>query len=146
MEYLNTIRLKFRKFSRLPAGMKLEVLLYSSAYLLYLPIFRLIGYVKTKNIIDRLIPEVNTSELINESRIKRKTETVRYSTADGLLKTSCLEKSLYSYFILGMNGIRCDLKIGINDNFQDFRAHAWLEFNDKKVIDNLEQGENFSAF
>ena len=146
MGYLSTTKDKLHKFFSLSLKNMIKIVVYSVLFHLFLIAFRVFGYKKSKRIIDRLfIPNksvVDTSGnfLINEAEI------ISYSTFNTPVKSTCLERSLFTYAILGIYGVKCDLKIGINNSAQDFSAHAWIELNNRPLNDNIKNLESFSTF
>ena len=146
MEYSNTTKGKFVKFLNLSLKDKLKTVIYSLIFHLYLVTFRLLGFKKCKSIIDKSIVSKKSEDNSASGKIMKESKIIGYSTGNTLFKASCLEKSLFSYFILGLYGFNCNLKIGINDNSDDFSAHAWIEFNNKVINDNIDVLKNFSSF
>jgi hypothetical protein len=45
----------------------------------------------------------------------------------------CLRRSLVLQWLLGRQGIRTDLRFGVQKEMDDFSAHAWLEYEGQPV-------------
>jgi len=70
------------------------------------------------------------------------------SVADqwGLLRFSCLAKSLTLWWLLGRQGIAADLRIGIKKEKETFTAHAWVERNGMALNEPEEHHRHYAAF
>ena len=70
------------------------------------------------------------------------------SVADqcGLLRFSCLAKSLTLWWLLGQQGIAADLRIGIKKEKEQFMAHAWVERNGTALNEPEQHHRHYAAF
>ena len=70
------------------------------------------------------------------------------SVADqcGLLRFSCLAKSLTLWWLLERQGIAADLRIGIKKEKEKFAAHAWVERNGTALNEPEEHHRHYAAF
>lgn len=57
----------------------------------------------------------------------------------------CLARSLTAWWLLGRQGIRTNLKIGIEKKNGKVQAHAWLEYNEKP-LDYRNVAETYTVF
>ncbi|MGI9533497.1 MAG: lasso peptide biosynthesis B2 protein [Thermodesulfobacteriota bacterium] len=113
---------------------------------MFIIVFRLIGYRNSKIIIDKLIISIIRDEQTSSNIVIHESKIINYATGISIIRPTCLERSLYSYLILGLYGIKCDLKIGINNSTEEFSAHAWIVYKDKAINDNINNLKNFSTF
>jgi len=146
MGYLNTIKEKFIKFLYLSFKDKQKIVIYFVIFHIFLVAFRIFDYRKSKNIIDRLIIHNKNTKSTYGRFVKYESKIIDYATGNCLIKSTCLEKSLFLYFILGLYGINCDLKIGIQGSTHNFSAHAWLEHGSIIINDNPKSIENYLPF
>lgn len=146
MGYLNTAKDKFIKFFNLSFKDKQKIVIYFVLFHIFLVAFRIFDYRKSKNVIDRLINPIRKTKYTYGRFVKYESKIINYSTRNCLLKSTCLEKSLFLYFILGLYGINCDLKIGIQGSTHNFSAHAWLEHGSIIINDNPKSIENYLPF
>ena len=101
---------------------------------------------KSKKIINSIVNPSKNTEDIKEKNVENESIIIGYSTNNTLLNPTCLERSLFTYLILCLYGINCDLKIGINNSSNEFSAHAWIEYKNRVINDNNDQIKNFSTF
>ena len=146
MGSLNTAKDKFINFLNLPVKDKIKTVLYSVVFIFFLITFRLFGYKKVRNLIDKIISSKSKAESPSENFIKNESKIIGYSAENSIFSATCLEKSLFSYFILGLYGINCDLKIGVNNASQEFSAHAWIEHEGQILNDTPEVIKKISPF
>ena len=146
MGSLSTGKDKFIKFINLSTVDKAKTVIYSIFFHFFLLIFRLFGYKKVRNLTDKIISSKKNGEIPSENFIKNESKIVCYSAENSIFSATCLEKSLFSYFILGLYGINCDLKIGVNNAAQEFSAHAWIEHNGQVLNDTPEVIKKISPF
>jgi len=144
MEYSNTVKNKLSKFLNLTFKDKIKTVIYSLIFHIFILTFRIFGYKKIKNLIDKAISTQNNSK--NNNFIVNESKNIGHSVGNSLFKSTCLEKSLFTYLILGMYGIKTDLKIGVSNFTEEFSAHAWVEYQGMIVNDLPETIENISPF
>ena len=60
--------------------------------------------------------------------------------------STCLEKSLTLWWLLGRRGIACDVRIGARKQGGKFEAHAWLERDGVAVNEPQEEHRHYAAF
>ena len=71
---------------------------------------------------------------------------VSIASSNGAYHACCLKKSLLTWWLLARRGIKTELRIGVNNNPGDFKAHAWVEYQGKVLHDPTDIGAQFSAF
>jgi hypothetical protein len=64
----------------------------------------------------------------------------------GLVHPSCLAKSLTLWWLLGRQGIRSRLRIGIRKEQGKLEAHAWVEREGVALNEPEEQHRHYAAF
>ena len=64
----------------------------------------------------------------------------------GLVRPSCLAKSLTLWWLLGRQGIPSRLRIGIRKEKEKFEAHAWVERNGTALNEPDEPHHHYAAF
>ena len=144
MASLISFKNKISKFHELPHGSKIRFIKYFTSYPLFLLLFRLFGFKRTKTITERLIRNKTKQE--TRRPLKNYTEIINYSVNNNILKSTCLERSLFTCFILGLNGIKSDIKIGVKNDNNEFTAHAWVEGEDLVIDSNPDANAKFSTF
>ncbi len=60
--------------------------------------------------------------------------------------STCLEKSLALWWLLGRQGIACEVRIGARKQGGKFEAHAWLERDGVAVNEPQEEHRHYAAF
>jgi len=60
--------------------------------------------------------------------------------------STCLEKSLVLWWLLGRQGIACEVRIGARKQGGKFEAHAWLERDGVAVNEPQEEHRHYAAF
>ena len=60
--------------------------------------------------------------------------------------STCLEKSLALWWLLGRQGIACEVRIGARKQGGKFEAHAWLERDGVAVNEPQQEHRHYAAF
>ena len=60
--------------------------------------------------------------------------------------STCLEKSLALWWLLGRQGIACELRIGARKLGGKFEAHAWVEREGAALSEPQEEHRHYAAF
>ena len=144
MAYSNTIRNTAGKFLHLSLKDKIKTVFYIISFHFFILLFKLLGYKKTKNLIDKVISTRNNSK--NNNFILNESQIIGHAFSNSLFKSTCLERSLFTYLILGTYGIKTELKIGVNNAVDEFSAHAWVEHDGIILNDTPETLKNISPF
>lgn len=147
MASLVSFKNKLRKFSDLPANEKAGFVKYSVAFPFFLFVFRLAEYKRTKIVIERYIKPIMRKNSLKDNKYdKNIPKIINYSVSNNIFKSTCLEQSLFTYLILGLNGVKSNIKIGVNKTGKDLLAHAWVEKDNITINSNTNPAQNFSAF
>lgn len=89
---------------------------------------RLRGFGKTHATLQKFLSVPKGPE--NVGPVERAALTVRMVRAAGrhsVTHSTCLEESLALWWLLGRQGIRSELRVGIRKDADRFEAHAWVE-------------------
>lgn len=70
-------------------------------------------------------------------------EMVEIAARRGIVKALCLERSLVLAWLLRRRGIVASLRIGVQHDDREFRAHAWIECGGVAVGEAADVGERF---
>jgi hypothetical protein len=60
--------------------------------------------------------------------------------------STCLEKSLALWWLLGRQGIACEVRIGARKRGGKFEAHAWLERDGVAINEPQQEHRHYAAF
>jgi hypothetical protein len=71
---------------------------------------------------------------------------VRAAVRHGPGHPTCLEESLALWWLLGRQGITCDLRVGVRKQSERFEAHAWVEHNSIALNEPEALHEHYAAF
>jgi len=120
---------RLRRFNALP---RLAKALFMRAVLL-LPLItlsiKLRGFGQTQQLLQRFLhsdPNVAQAEAI-ESRVALTSRMVLAAARYSPISSTCLERSLSIWWLLGRQGISTQLRIGVRKAAEKFQAHAWVE-------------------
>jgi Transglutaminase-like superfamily len=64
----------------------------------------------------------------------------------GVMRPTCLEKSLALWWLLGRRGMASSLRIGTRKAASGLEAHAWVEFDGKALNEPNETRDRYTAF
>jgi hypothetical protein len=64
----------------------------------------------------------------------------------GVMRSTCLEKSLALWWLLGRRGMASTLRIGTRKAAGGLEAHAWVEFDGKALNEPNETRDRYTAF
>ncbi len=59
---------------------------------------------------------------------------------------SCLDRSVFLWFVLRINGIEGELRIGVAPNADTIDGHAWVEHDDVVINDEPDIAQRFAVF
>jgi hypothetical protein len=109
---------------------------------------RLRGFRKTQASLQKFLTLPDTSA--TESARLRAELTARMVRAAvrhcGLGHPTCLEESLAIWWLLGREGIPCELRIGVRKQDEKFEAHAWVERDGSALNEPEALHEHYAAF
>src|SRR5436309_6836941 len=78
-------------------------------------------------------------------RIKLTTRMVNTAVRQAWRASTCLEKSLALWWLLGRQGIACELRIGARKQGGKFEAHAWLERDGVAINEPQQEHRHYSS-
>jgi Transglutaminase-like superfamily len=109
---------------------------------------RLRGFRKTQASLQKFLAPPDTSGA--ESARIRADLTARMVRAAvrhcSLGHPTCLEESLAIWWLLGRQGIGCELRIGVRKHDEKFEAHAWVERGGTALNEPEALHEHYAAF
>ncbi len=106
------------------------------------------GFRATKTTLQKFLPKAIAEQNADAPR-ERAALTVRMVYAadrHGSFHPSCLAKSLTLWWLLGRQGIRACLRIGVRREREAFEAHAWVECEGVALNEPEERHHHYSAF
>ena len=146
MGLLNIAEYKFLKFRGLSLKDKLLFLSYSVYYVIFLFWFRILGYKKTRIIIDKISCKEGRNNSFKKGFIESRSKIIGNVTVNSPFNSTCLERSLFTYLIFRIYRIETEIKFGVNNLTEEFSAHSWVEYKGLILNDNPELIENISPF
>ena len=60
--------------------------------------------------------------------------------------TTCLIRAIALWFLLTRRGIACEVKIGVQKTPDALRAHAWVEWQGRPLLEAADIGRQYAAF
>jgi Transglutaminase-like superfamily len=139
---------KLRRFSALE-GPAQKMFLRA---LLMLPLvsasLKALGFQATQTAL-RIVVSKPDSELapdVVRARIALAAHMVNSAGRHGIVRASCLAKSLTLWCLLGRQGIASQLRIGIRKEHGGFSAHAWVEREGVALNEPDDQHRHYAAF
>jgi transglutaminase superfamily protein len=85
---------------------------------------------------------VGDSEIAATQAARMVAVAARYT----LLGRTCLPRALVLSFLLQRMGLRSDLRIGVRQEGDELKAHAWIERHGQALNDTADVHERFAAF
>ncbi len=110
---------------------------------------RLRGYKKTQEWLQARCVRRNPAmpQTASSKNIVEKTcRMVRAAVRHGLPGASCLEESLTLWYLLRLQGIPANLRIGVRKHANLFEAHAWVEHEGAALNQVQEVHRHFAPF
>jgi len=71
---------------------------------------------------------------------------VQAASRYGVMRPTCLEKSLALWWLLGRHGMASSLRIGTRKTAGGLEAHAWVEFDGQALNETSETRDRYIAF
>ncbi len=144
MALLISLRNKISKFINFSTEEKFNFLKYSIYFSFFHLFFWIVGYSNTKKTINHIIlPRIQKTDNKVNLKAGHLSEIINISFTNSIFKSTCLERSLFIYFILGLNGIKSNIKIGVDKNGEDLSAHAWVKHGDIILNDSIENTKKY---
>ena len=109
---------------------------------------RLRGFGATQMSLQKLFSSVNTSSTSAEisQTVQQTARMVRAAGRYSIGRSTCLEESLAIWFLLGRQGIPCNMRIGTGKPAGRFEAHAWVECNGIALGEDAASHRHYAAF
>lgn len=112
---------------------------------------RLRGFRKTQAYLQKFLSLPNLPPIVS---VPQKADAIADMTARmaraaarrTLGRATCLEQSLALWWLLGRQGITCELRVGVRKNGEEFEAHAWVECGGIAVAEPEGAHPHYSAF
>jgi hypothetical protein len=106
------------------------------------------GFGLTQAALQRFLPNLNPEQDVAFGSTASAVTAHLVNAADrhGLVHPSCLAKSLTLWWLLGRQGIRTHLRIGIRKEKEKFEAHAWVERDGAALNEPDEHHHHYVAF
>ena len=81
-----------------------------------------------------------------EAEVERLSYLVGAAANNRLLRANCLERSLLLWRALRRRGCAADIRIGVSNEANQFKAHAWVEINGAVLNDRLDVATEYAPF
>ena len=111
-------------------------------------LLEVLGYDRTHRLLSYFLP-------LNSAPVSNSKDILAYACRVGSfaqiagryipLNGTCLRQSLTVWWLLRLEALPAELRIGVNCA-EDFKAHAWVELNDRPINDGVDVSKRFSAF
>ena len=139
---------KLRRFSALDGtarGLFLRALVTLPVVALEL---KLRGFAHTQAALQRKLslPQPELSPELVKTRTALTAHMINAADRHGLVHPSCLAKSMVLWWLLGRQGIRTQLRIGIRKQEEKFEAHSWVERDGVALNEPDEHHKHYAAF
>lgn len=123
--------------------------IFIQAWVLLLLVDLLLRFVSFNNVQKLLIQKnIRPQELSPElaiPQIKYIRRVVLHASRNHLYRLTCLRQSLVMQWMLARRHIPTNLRIGVKKENNKFSAHAWLEYEGKKVGNRRNKLERFTT-
>jgi hypothetical protein len=71
---------------------------------------------------------------------------VHIAARHGIYSANCLNRSLVLWWLLQRRGLCSEIRYGARTGAQGFEAHAWVEYANQIIGDNLDIHRDFAPF
>lgn len=108
---------------------------------------RLRGFRKTQAFLQKFL-STSSSEAGSPApgRAELTVRMVRAAARHGFGHPTCLEESLALWWLLGRQGIACELRIGVRKQDEKIEAHAWVEREGNALNEPESLHAHYAAF
>jgi hypothetical protein len=106
---------------------------------------RLMGFRRCQALLARLAPR-RTDQAATAYDARGMARIVDVAARHGLVKATCLPRSLVLWWLLRRQSIDSNLRIGVRKEAGRFEAHAWVELHSVVLNDGGDVHERFAAF
>jgi hypothetical protein len=108
---------------------------------------RLRGFRKTQAFLQKFLSLPSHPADISVSSSPNLTvRMVRAAVRAGIGRPTCLDESLAIWWLLGRQGIRSELKVGVRKEGEKFEAHAWVERDGMALNEPEARHQHYAAF
>jgi hypothetical protein len=108
---------------------------------------RLRGFRKTQAFLQKLLSlPSHTVKISTSSSADLTVRMVRAAVRNSPGHPTCLDESLALWWLLGRQGVRSDLRIGVRKDGEKFEAHAWVERDGVALNEPEAEHQHFAAF
>lgn len=109
---------------------------------------RICGFRSTQRLLQKFIGPTrkNLSEAEAQSRTGLTSRMVLAAARNSPIPSTCLERSLALWWLLGRHGVVTQFRIGVQKDGEKFAAHAWVERNGVALGEPEESHLHFAAF
>jgi hypothetical protein len=138
---------RLRRFSALP-GPARRLFLRAAAILPLVSLslyFR--GFRKTRTFLEKRLSGAKRSARSSAFSDPALTvRMVRAAVRHSVAHPTCLQESLVLWWLLGRQGIPCDLRVGVRKDSEKFEAHAWVERDGVALNEPEALHQHYAAF
>jgi len=110
----------------------------------------LIGFKRTRKLLNHLVPYKSKFEQPDESKINKSrliARMVAVAAGHGPYRANCLKQALVLWWLLAWYRILSEIKFGVQKDPEEvFGAHAWVECGGEILNDTREVHQRLSAF
>lgn len=89
----------------------------------------------TRRVRARRVPDCAEKELELAESVSR---IVQIASNRTLLHPTCLQQSIYLWWLLASRGLSANLRVGVRKKNDRFEAHAWIEFRGRVLNDTAD--------
>jgi hypothetical protein len=111
---------------------------------------RVRGFIGTQAALERLLPVRNDrarpANVDTSNSVSRTARMIRAAARYGMVRSTCLEKSLALWCLLRRQGIASSVRIGTRKSAGRLEAHAWVEFEGRALNEPAELREHYAVF
>ena len=139
---------RLRRFSALPRPAK-SLFLRAALLLPLLSLsLRLRGFTSTRRSLQKFLGFRETSVLRKtaDEKVGMSARMVLAAARYSPIRSTCLERSLALWWLLGRQGISTQLRIGVRKDGAKFGAHAWVERDGVAIAEAETPHAHYAAF
>jgi Transglutaminase-like superfamily len=108
---------------------------------------RLRGFRKTQAFLQKFLSlSSHPADISASSSANLTVRMVRAAVRTSIGHPTCLDESLALWWLLGRQGIRSELKVGVRKEGEKFEAHAWVERDGMALNEPEARHQHYAAF
>jgi hypothetical protein len=108
---------------------------------------RLRGFRKTQAFLQKFLSlPSHPADISVSSSANLTVRMVRAAVRTSIGHPTCLDESLALWWLLGRQGIRSELKVGVRKEGEKFEAHAWVERDGMALNEPEARHQHYAAF